>query len=375
MMTSVSSLLQSIVLVSLWYSANQYKGISIYVLGNIFSCLSFVGFLLRNIFSLPLEVRLVNNLIFVSAILLHSIGIGQFLSRKINYRAWLWCFLLFLFSQVYLVYYFDDYFWRNFSILITIALAYGIGCKYILDTKIINYRVTSLSLAFILAATPLIVIMRLILLLDGQTHSIFTQTFANSFTFLSMFIIDFLRNGFFVLMVSQRMYSELHEVAEMDFLTQVFNRGATARRINKYLGGKTQTDVTLILLDIDYFKKINDTYGHDAGDQVLRDVARVLESALTFPELLGRWGGEEFIIFLPNCSAREARDRAELFRYNVETQNVYYVLQPLSCTLSLGVVTAPRHQVDLDELLKRADIALYQAKRNGRNRAEFVIIP
>lgn len=238
MMTSVSSLLQSIVLVSLWYSANQYKGISIYVLGNIFSCLSFVGFLLRNIFSLPLEVRLVNNLIFVSAILLHSIGIGQFLSRKINYRAWLWCFLLFLFSQVYLVYYFDDYFWRNFSILITIALAYGIGCKYILDTKIINYRVTSLSLAFILAATPLIVIMRLILLLDGQTHSIFTQTFANSFTFLSMFIIDFLRNGFFVLMVSQRMYSELHEVAEMDFLTQVFNRGATARRINKYLGGK-----------------------------------------------------------------------------------------------------------------------------------------
>ena len=92
MMTSVSSLLQSIVLVSLWYSANQYKGISIYVLGNIFSCLSFVGFLLRNIFSLPLEVRLVNNLIFVSAILLHSIGIGQFLSRKINYRAWLWCF-------------------------------------------------------------------------------------------------------------------------------------------------------------------------------------------------------------------------------------------------------------------------------------------
>lgn len=375
MMIAISSLLQSIVLVGLWFSANQYKGISIYVVGNLFSCLSFTGFLVRNLYSLSLEFRLINNIILITAMFLHVMGIGRFLSRKVNLTAWFSFFIGFLLSQFYLVYYFDNYFWRNVFILITVALAYGVGCKYILETKIISFRVTSRSLAIILAAGSLTFLTRIILLLDGETKSIVDATFANNFTFLSLFVVDFLRNGFFVLMVSQRMYAELHQLAEMDFLTQVFNRGATARHLNTYLKRHPKTEVTLILLDIDYFKKINDTYGHDAGDRILQEVARVLESQLTSTDLLGRWGGEEFIVFLPNCSASEARDRAEALRANIEQNQVYYGLKTLSCTMSLGVVTAPSHIIHLDNLLKQADMALYSAKHNGRNRAEFTTIP
>ncbi|MFO8038483.1 MAG: GGDEF domain-containing protein [Sodalinema sp.] len=306
---------------------------------------------------------------------LHVVGIGRFLSRKVNLTAWFLFFIGFLLSQFYLIYYFDDYFWRNVFILLTVALAYGIGCKYILETKIISFRVTSQSLAIILAAGSLLFLLRIILLLDGETQSIVDATFANGFTFLSLFIVDFLRNGFFVLMVSQRMYAELNQLAEMDFLTQVFNRGATARHLNTYLKRHPNIDVTLILLDIDYFKKINDTYGHDAGDRILQEVARVLESQLTSTDLLGRWGGEEFIVFLPNCPVSNARDRAEALRANIEQNQVYYGLKTLSCTMSLGVVTAPSHIIHLDDLLKQADIALYTAKHNGRNRVECLTIP
>lgn len=375
MMIAMSSLLQSIVLVGLWFSANQYKGISTYVVGNLFSCLSFTGFLVRNLYNLSLEFRLINNIILITAMFLHVVGIGRFLSRKVNLTAWFLFFIGFLLSQFYLIYYFDDYFWRNFFILLTVALAYGIGCKYILETKIISFRVTSQSLAIILAAGSLLFLLRIILLLDGETQSIVDATFANGFTFLSLFIVDFLRNGFFVLMVSQRMYAELNQLAEMDFLTQVFNRGATARHLNTYLKRHPNIDVTLILLDIDYFKKINDTYGHDAGDRILQEVARVLESQLTSTDLLGRWGGEEFIVFLPNCPVSNARDRAEALRANIEQNQVYYGLKTLSCTMSLGVVTAPSHIIHLDDLLKQADIALYTAKHNGRNRVECLTIP
>ncbi|WP_159788788.1 GGDEF domain-containing protein [Sodalinema gerasimenkoae] len=374
LMIAISSLLQAAVLVVLWISANQYKGMSTYVLGTLLSSLSFVGFLVRSLFFPSPELRLINNIVLFSAICLHIIGIGQFLSRKINYSYWLFAVTLILFFQIYWVYYDDNYFWRNVFILVPIAGIYAIGFQYIQNSKIISFRATSRSLELVLGVGFWVFIMRIILIRDGTTQSIIDETIANAFTFLSLFVIDFLRNGFFVIMVSQRMYAELHHLAEIDFLTQIFNRGATARRLERKLKKAQRHQATLILLDIDYFKKINDNHGHDVGDRVLQEVARVLESQLTPQDILGRWGGEEFVIFLPNCSAAAARDRAESLRLQVEKNTVDYVIKTLRCTISLGVVTAPLGHYPLDTLLKQADLALYQAKENGRNRAEYVIL-
>lgn len=375
LMIAISSLLQAAVLVVLWMSANQYKGMSTYVLGTLLSSLSFVGFLVRSLFFPSPELRLINNIVLFSAICLHIIGIGQFLSRKINYSYWLFAVILSLVFQIYWVYYDDNYFWRNVFILVPIAGIYAIGFQYIQNSKIISFRATSRSLKLVLGVGFWAFIMRIVLLRGGTTQSIIDETIANAFTFLSLFIIDFLRNGFFVIMVSQRMYAELHHLAEIDFLTQIFNRGAIARRLEKKLKKAQQHQAaTLILLDIDYFKKINDNHGHDVGDRVLQEVARVLESQLTPQDILGRWGGEEFVIFLPNCPAATARDRAESLRLQVEKNTVDYVIKTLRCTISLGVVTAPLGHHPLDRLIKQADRALYQAKENGRNRAEYVIL-
>ena len=164
---------------------------------------------------------------------------------------------------------------------------------------------------------------------------------------------------------------ELLQLASTDLLTGLLNRRAVMqmaltelRRAKRY-----QKDLAVLMLDIDHFKLINDQYGHASGDKVLRDFASLCQQSIRDTDLLGRYGGEEFILVLPEIDLQTAIASAERTRMAVGQHKFTLtdgtILQ-LSCSIGIAMYLPQRD--DLDKLLLRADQALYQAKRQGRNR-------
>jgi diguanylate cyclase (GGDEF)-like protein len=123
-----------------------------------------------------------------------------------------------------------------------------------------------------------------------------------------------------------------------------------------------------LLLDIDHFKRINDSYGHAAGDAVLRQLADLLKRASRVEDLVFRYGGEEFAAVLPNASARAAVQIADRIRALVERYTFLWDQQSIPVTLSIGVANLSSAEKDSQALIEAADAALYQARRSGRNR-------
>lgn len=175
----------------------------------------------------------------------------------------------------------------------------------------------------------------------------------------------------------EQLARELARMASEDALTGALTRRAFIERVNAMIDRKTRSrrHASLLMLDIDHFKSINDTYGHPAGDRVLAAVAGRLRAALRKQDVIGRLGGEEFAVYLPQCSRREALDVAERTRASIEVEPIS--LQDggaVAVTVSIGVTTGSESKLTLDRLLDVADKALYEAKNGGRNRAVFADI-
>jgi len=157
--------------------------------------------------------------------------------------------------------------------------------------------------------------------------------------------------------------------ATHDSLTGLFNRGAIVGILQNELtrGQREGKSVSVILVDLDHFKRINDTQGHAAGDAVLRRVAERMQSSVRSYDSVGRYGGEEFLIVLPGCSSRMGTERAEQIRLTLCEPSPHSTESRI--TVSMGVASA-EGRTKMEELLSIADAELYRAKRNGRNRVE-----
>jgi diguanylate cyclase (GGDEF)-like protein/PAS domain S-box-containing protein len=161
----------------------------------------------------------------------------------------------------------------------------------------------------------------------------------------------------------------LEILATTDPLTKLYNRYKFDEIFNVTLmreHWKTGDSFAVVIADIDYFKKINDKYGHQVGDEVLVSVARMLEETLRDGDSIARWGGEEFVLLLPHVDAKRALFVAEKLRTSVEKLNLVE-----NITISLGVSVFVEDDTQ-EMLLNRADSALYKAKTNGRNRVELL---
>ncbi|WP_404341229.1 GGDEF domain-containing protein [Pseudoalteromonas mariniglutinosa] len=156
---------------------------------------------------------------------------------------------------------------------------------------------------------------------------------------------------------------EIKKIAETDTLTQLYNRDKFEQYLLATL--KTQRPLAMIMLDIDFFKLINDTHGHLIGDKALVAVAERLQQQLNSNAFFARWGGEEFVIILPEQSLRQAVDIAESLRNCIAS----FPIQGEQLTISLGV-TERQPSDSIYNLIERADKALYKAKQQGRNRVE-----
>ena len=169
--------------------------------------------------------------------------------------------------------------------------------------------------------------------------------------------------------IIERQTHELKEMATHDGLTDILNRKAIEQNLTEEADRSIRhgSPFSIIMFDIDYFKKVNDSYGHNAGDEVLKRVSACVANLIRTTDKVGRWGGEEFLVLVPETPLEEAMILAERIRKAVEATR-YAIAAPV--TVSLGVAQFEANESG-EGFVKRADTALYQAKEGGRNRAVY----
>jgi diguanylate cyclase (GGDEF)-like protein len=173
-----------------------------------------------------------------------------------------------------------------------------------------------------------------------------------------------------ILMELQELKTQKYErLSEEDPLTGIYNRRAFMRTIRYEVdqAHKNHQPLALLVLDLDHFKQVNDTYGHETGDLLLKYFVKYTKELIRTSDIFARVGGEEFALLLPNTSREGAQTLAEKIVNEIASLNLDDIAHGLQITVSIGVVQL-EEEMDLQMLLKKADIYLYEAKRNGRNR-------
>lgn len=227
-----------------------------------------------------------------------------------------------------------------------------------------------------LVMTILALSLRFVAALSGQVdlNQVTASHPAHAFSILMSNLIIVLIAMGLVLMTKEQADVRNHTLAMQDDLTGLNNRRSIQQALTRQiaLARRSQRPLALLLIDIDHFKQINDTFGHLSGDKALRDVALCLRERLRAQDMVGRWGGEEFIALLPDTDAMGAGALAEDLRVAIEQASFSAIDgQPLAMTISIGL-----HALELssgnerDDMIGAADRALYLAKQNGRNRVE-----
>lgn len=246
----------------------------------------------------------------------------------------------------------------NLPLLVALALAFR-------KVDMRTYRFGALLTALPLAGYGVLSVARLVRgLMDPEAMGP-RPNIGNDIDAILMFIFSFLWTAGFLLMVNQRLQSELAALASLDPLTECLNRRAMDALLHEEHGRflRYQRPYTVVLIDLDRFKSINDTLGHATGDRVLIETSSALRAALRAGDSLARWGGEEFLVLLPETDAEAGEALAERLRSVMAVRDFGMGRQ---VTFSAGVAS-PGPEQTVEAVCARADRALYQAKQT-RNR-------
>lgn len=169
--------------------------------------------------------------------------------------------------------------------------------------------------------------------------------------------------------IERAYHEEIYRLTTIDGLTQIFNKRYFTESLEREIArsNRYRRDMSLVMFDLDHFKAINDTYGHLAGDQVLKTLALTIKAKIRREDLFARYGGEEFAIVLPEIDGYNAHQFAEKIRRIVENTEIVFEGTRIPVTISMGVATLEAETSDAASLIKRADERLYEAKKSGRN--------
>lgn len=193
------------------------------------------------------------------------------------------------------------------------------------------------------------------------------QIFINNFLTIITVLLVFVS---LVYLMSRYLGRKIANHVDIDHLSQLPNRRFVERKFKGYLDNKTE--LSLIVLDIDHFKSINDNYGHNVGDIVIREISKILADAVRTNDIAARWGGEEFVLILPGASFKIAIDIAERIRRIISKTDFHIEDEVLHITASFGV-TYSEGMYDLIDMVDVADDLLYKAKGEGRNRVRAAL--
>lgn len=203
-----------------------------------------------------------------------------------------------------------------------------------------------------------------------DANGLFFKTPINAFAFTMSCLLQFAATFGFLLMLNDRLVNDIHKIASRDALTGAFNRRRLEEEATRLKARCLRTGETLaiMMVDIDYFKTVNDRYGHPVGDEVLRCFARMSLDTIRPDDYFARYGGEEFCILLHDSNESEAMELAERLRRVYQEASTVIGDVTVKITVSFGVADSTQVGLEFDALVAAADQALYQAKKTGRNR-------
>jgi diguanylate cyclase (GGDEF)-like protein len=338
----------------------QYRGVRAALLANL--CVA-AGLMLR-LFSDNLPeflITILSNILLLTGPGLFYIALSQFAGLPYSKAFVIAVIAAALSFLLYFAYWDDDLGKRMFtfslgSLVMVVLLIHQL---WRIQQTSLRFSARLMLISFLVHGVFLII--RAVSTLLNPPQDALSLSPAQSATYLLSFAISFFWSTGFILMVSHRLRNDLMEIATIDVLTRIPNRRATQSFLEKERSRsqRHQDDFSILLIDIDDFKKVNDQWGHAVGDEVLRRTASLFQSMIRKQDLVGRWGGEEFLIIVPGSCDTEAF--AERIRSEVAAAEFRHGAASFHITISIG--TACANQTSLEhEILKKADDALYQAK-------------
>jgi len=212
-----------------------------------------------------------------------------------------------------------------------------------------------------------------IAMVDNQGLSDLFQVEGSTLYFSILLLICFLVLLFMVVMMKRQLDTSNKQLKidnEIDFLTQIYNRRYfNLALIDTWKNAHSEDDISLLMMDVDYFKLYNDTYGHQKGDEILKNIASIVKNNIRKDDIFARYGGEEFTLLLNKLSREEAGIVAEKIRENVFSANIEHTSSPLGrLTISMGLVTIKRKDTNyIKQRVNMADMHMYKAKEAGKN--------
>lgn len=299
-------------------------------------------------------------------------GIQAFIGKKPDHRIPVVLFFLLVAIDVFFVILQQD---------LRIATALGalvFAGIYLVSARLTFSRDEGIVGSLFWVASSLFLLMALFMLgrafatvkADATVFTSFATWPINAYTFMLGAVSQFFISSLFVLLLSYRLNQNLESIATIDSLTGILNRRGLEDSAFKMQGvcKRINLSMAVLVIDVDHFKKVNDKHGHLFGDDVLKGLAKTIADILRSGDVLGRYGGEEFFVFLPNTNEKDAANLAERIRIGVEKTLHTVNHKIIKGTVSIGVADSVRAGYDFKGLVAAADSALYVAKNSGRNR-------
>ncbi len=369
-MSGLLAVALSLLLLAIHSRTAVISGLKHWVCANLCIGAAIIVFILQNI-SIPIRA-LIGGLFMVCGLALYFISIRIFEQRPLSKKIIQHCLLALIVSNIVVTLlssneYISVIFNTALCVAITFACALHLLC-YSRYKRSLEYRFTG---TFFLIFTGL-TLYRLYVLDTNTAAPVvhLNEWTLNEITFLACMVSVLAINFGFILMVNQRLIELLAQTAGLDWLTGVMNRRNLEQVAEKLTQKslKSKKSQAMLLMDLDNFKNINDTYGHLFGDQVIQSFAKLAKSNMREIDLLGRYGGEEFCIVMPITNEQEALLVAERIRHRFESLPISFNETPVYCTVSVGVCDSSQAGKDFKSMFSAADQALYAAKNAGRNK-------
>jgi diguanylate cyclase (GGDEF)-like protein len=345
------------------------RGPAYWAVGNLVIGLGMVLVLMQ----LDAQSAFIPGMAFIGAGLALQInGTQAFLGRQPNHFIPMGIFATLLLIDLYFMYNLHDV--RTTAVLgaITFSGIYLFCARqtFLREEGVLGNLYWVVSSIFLLMATLMAVRAIYVLNVDPSLLASFATWPVNTYLFMFAAVSQFFVATLFVLALSYRLTRNLTAIATIDSLTNVLNRRGLEEASGqmKDICKRINLNLAALLIDIDFFKKVNDDHGHLVGDDVLRLVANQMTNILRSSDALGRYGGEEFCAFLPNTSEQDALALAERIRAAVENAHFKVGRKNIKITVSIGVVDSVQVGYEFSALMTSADKALYHAKSTGRNR-------
>lgn len=350
----------------------ELKGITVIGSGILILGCGFLFISFRNFVDMSLSVLVANILIFLGVVII-SEGLfqaGQY-QGKLKYIGRMSVIIL----PVLIIYYtYIDVSVNNRIVIISAFLSVQF---FICAVIILMKTPESDKIPYVLTSAPLIfaalffVLRGVVTLNESRLEDFMKAGLVHSLAFVVIELVVIGLSFGIVWIANSRLQKKLTNLVRIDPLTSILNRRGLEEIILKIttLMIREKQPLSSIMIDIDHFKKINDTFGHQAGDEILKQFSGLLKDGVRASDIIARYGGEEFIIVLPDTDIKGALNLAEKLRKQVERHSFNAYCVDIKLTASFGV-SSNQEVIDWESLISESDEALYIAKRDGRNRVE-----